>query len=453
MTRRSTLSPLNGDSSSDLSQQRVSPTLRPLILLAWSLITIAPRTLHAQADTLGVGAAVSRARDALEGLGALWHADAAGIHWLFVSPSTALRTRGANALESVSLPTGAPRANMSYTLGSDRLAMIVLPLGDDVEANARLLVHEAMHTLQPQHLPHPGNTEPMDGGDLLDRADGRTWLFLELRALAVALANEGAARITAAHDALAFRAHRDQRATLVERTRLDALDLAEGIPEYTGWRLVNSAPEMFVPRLEGARDRRVSWVRAVGYYTGPAYGYLLDAFRTSGWHARWRAGARLPDLLRDAVGADPSRSPVEERAMRYGGGPIISGELARDAERLRTTDSLRTRYLRHAVLRIIPSAMQVTFDPNRQVPLDNHGTVMHNFRWASTDGAELSAPAGALVSPTWTHVQVPLGAATIAEGVVTVPVKVTGDGWQLTLPRGWVVTRTGLVTEVRPPSR
>jgi hypothetical protein len=400
-----------------------------------------------------VGAAVSRARDALDGLGALWHAEAAAVDWLFVSPSTALRTRGANRLESVTLPTGAPRANMSFTLGSERLAMIVLPLGQDVEANARLLVHEAMHTLQPQHLPHPGNTEPMDGGDLLDRADGRTWLFLELRALAVALASEGAARFTAAHDALAFRAYRDQRASDAERARLDALDLAEGIPEYTGWRLMNSAPEALVLRLESARDRRVSWVRAVGYFTGPAYGYLLDAIGTPGWHARWRSGARLPDLLRDAVGADPSRSPVEDRAMRYDGGPIIAGELDRDGERMRTADSLRTRYLRQAVLRIVPPAMQVTFDPNRQVPLDNDGTVMNNFRWVSPDGAELIAPAGALVSPTWAHMQVPLGAAAIAEGIVTAPIKVTGDGWQLTLPRAWVVKRTGLVTEVRPPSR
>lgn len=428
-------------------------TLRRLISLVSLPIAIVPCALPAQTDTIGLGAAVLRARNALEGLGALWNADAAQVNWLFVSRSGALRTRGVGPLEAVSLPTGAPRANMSYTLGSDRLAMIVLPLGEDIEANARLLVHEAMHTLQPQQLPHPGNTEPMEGGDFLDRADGRTWLFLELRALARALANEGKVRIAAAHDALAFRAHRDRLASPVERARLDALDLAEGIPEYTGWRLVSSAPELLVPRLENARDRRVSWVRAVGYSTGPAYGYLLDAINASRWHERWRAGARLPDLLRDMIGADPSNTPVATRAMRYDGGPIIAAEIARDAERTQTLDSLRTRYLRQPVLRIVPAAMQVTFDPNGQVPLDDQGTVMSNFRWANPDGAELSAPAGALVSPTWTHVQVPLGGASIAEGVVTDPIEVRGDGWQLKLPRGWAVKRTGLVTEVRPPSR
>lgn len=83
---------------------------------------------------------------------------------------------------------------MWYTLGGDRLAMIVLPLRDDADANARLLVHDAMHTLQPQHMPHPGNTEPLEGGDRLDRAGGRTWLFALLRALARALTSENEAR-------------------------------------------------------------------------------------------------------------------------------------------------------------------------------------------------------------------------------------------------------------------
>lgn len=429
----------------------MDPRLQPLLLVS-SLIATVPRALPAQMDTVGVGAAVSRARDALRGLKALWRADGATIDWIFVSQATALRTRGSGLLEAVSLPAGAPRANTSYTLGGDRLAMVVLPLGKDIDANARLLVHEAMHTLQPQQLPHPGNTEPTSGSDLLDRADGRTWLFLELRALARALASDGTARIAAAQDALAFRAHRDQFASSAERARLDALDLAEGIPEYSAWRLLKARAAQLVPQLEAARDRRISWVRSVSYSTGPAYGYLLDAVSSSPWRERWRTGARLPDLLRAAVGPDSSIAAVADRATRYDGGPIIAAEIARDAARTRTLDSLRTRYVRQPVLRIVPAVMQVTFDPNGQVPLDDQGTVMNNFRWASSDGAELAAPAGALVSPTWSYVQVPLGDALVSEGVVANPIEVVGNGWRLTVPRGWVVKRTGSVTELRPPS-
>lgn len=420
--------------------------------LVASLLITMPGMLAAQADTIGVGAAVAQARSALRGLTALWAVDPATIDWLFVSRATALRTRGAGPIEAVSLPPGAPRANMSYTLGEDRLAMIVLPLGHDRDDNARLLIHEAMHTVQPQRLPHPGNTEPMDGGDLLDRADGRTWLFLELRALARAITSAGRARTLAAHDALAFRAHRDRLASPRERMRLDALDLAEGIPEYTGWRLVNAGPGSLLHQLENARDRRVSWVRGVGYSTGPAYGILLDSLDPPRWRDRWRSGERLPDLLRDAVGADPASVSVAERATRYDGIAIITAEAARDAERAQALDSLRARYVRRAVLRLVPAAMQVTFDPNGQIPLDSDGTVMRNFRWAGADGAELTAPAGALVAPDWTFVQVPLGGVSIPEGVVADAIELGGDGWRLRLPRGWMVRRTGSVTEVRPPS-
>jgi hypothetical protein len=79
--------------------------------------------------------------------------------------------------------------------------------------------------------------------------------------------------------------------------------------------------------------------------------------------------------------------------------------------------------------------------------------VMRQFRWAGKDGSELLAPAGALVSPTWAYVQVPLGATNFAEGPLTKAQIVEGDGWRLTLPVGWVVTRVGRRVELRPPSQ
>jgi len=399
-----------------------------------------------------VGAAVTRARHALDGLPALFGEDGSRINWLFVGRGAAFQTQPNGSIRAVTLPADAPRANMSYTFGGERLAMVVLPLSSDVDANARLLVHEAMHTLQPERLPHPGRTEPMDGGDLLDRADGRTWLFLELRALARALIADGAARTSIAHDALAFRAYRESLAHPTERARLDALDLAEGLPEYAGWRLVGSPIETLAPRLERAQERRVSWVRAVGYSTGPAYGYLLDQVGRPGWRERWKGGARLPDLLRESLGPDPSTLAVTERALRYDGAPLIAAERARDAERTRILDSLRTRFVHGRVLRLVPGEMRVTFDPNGQVPLDNAGTVMQNFRWAGADGAELSAVNGALVSPSWAYAQVPLGTRTVTEGTLREALRIDGDGWTLRLPAGWQITTVGNVVELRPPA-
>src|SRR5690606_29368622 len=100
------------------------------------------------------------------------------------------------------------------------------------------------------------------------------------------------------------------------------------------------------------------------------------------------------------------------------------------------------------VLRLIPGALQVTFDPNAQFPIgDTAGTVMMRFRWSGADGAELVAPEGALVSPTWSWIQVPLPAERLEPGAVTEPRTIEGDGWTLTLPAGWRITRVGARVE------
>lgn len=405
-------------------------------------------------DTIGVLRTVARAREALLDLPALWRLDGSGIEWLFVTNDEAFlteRREGTERLVAVKLPSDAPRANNSYTLDGRRVAMVVLPLAGDDESRARLLVHEAMHTFQPQLLPHPGGTEPMEGGDFLDSSDGRYWLFLELRALGRAIAAPGPARREAARDALLFRARRDSLAMPGERIRLDALDLAEGIPEYTGWLLTRAEAAEVVQRLDSASARDISWVRGIGYYTGPAYGYLLDALAGPAWRPAYQAGERLPAILATVLGSTPFTEQLDVRARRYGADAIRRAERARETARLRRLDSLRTRFVTGPVLRLIPGALQVTFDPNGQSPVGNDGTVMMNFRWAGAEGAELVAAAGALVAPTWSWIQVPLGSVSLADGALVERAVIEGDGWRLTLPAGWRVTRTGNRVEVRPP--
>lgn len=433
--------------------------MRPLalhsLLAALALITAPPgRAQETVPDTAGVLRTVARAREALRDLPALWRIDPDGIDWLFVTREHALltgRREGAERLTPVTLPSDAPRANNAYALDGRRVAMVVLPLTADTAAAARLLVHEAMHTFQPEQLPHPGNTEPMAGGDFLDGATGRTWLFLELRAIARALEAQGPARREAARDALLFRARRDSLALPEERERLAALDLAEGIPEYTGWRLTGTDAATLIARLDSASTRSLSWVRGVGYYTGPAYGYLLDALAGADWHPAWQAGEPLPRLLSTVLGSTPFTEALDARARRYGGDALRRAEVARETAQRRRLDSLRSRFVSGPVLRLIPGSLQVTFDPNGQTPLGDDGTVMGNFRWAGADSAELVAPAGALVSPTWSWIQVPLGADAPEPGVLAESRVVTGDGWRLALPRGWQVRRVGTRLEVRPP--
>lgn len=77
---------------------------------------------------------------------------------------------------------------------------------------------------------------------------------------------------------------------------------------------------------------------------------------------------------------------------------------------------------------------------------------MSNFRWAGSDGAELVARPGALVASNWTFIQVPLGAVALDAETLTEKRVIEGDGWRLTLPAEWRVTRTSGRVEVRPPA-
>ncbi len=457
------------------------PPLVPALLL---LCAQGPARPPAEPDLPGLTRAVARARESLRDLPALWGIDARDVEWILTDGTTHVASRreaGRDTLAPIALPAGTTIANTSVTVDGRRWAMVVLDLARAERATVRLLVHEAMHTFQPEQLPSPEATEAGEGGDLLDGAEGRTWLFLELRALGTALTTQGDARRAAARDALLFRARRDSIAHPTERERLDALDLKEGIPEYTGWRLADATDSALAERLRGADTVGVSWVRAVGYWTGPAYGFLLDQLAGSAWRDAQRQGARLPTILATVLGSTPVALDLQVRARRYGGEAIQRRERARALANARRLDSLRTRFVTGPVLRLVPGALQVSFDPNGQTPLGDAGTVMTNFRWAGADGAELRAPSGALVSPRWDWIQVPLAAAagpspgvpgaagaTGADSAAvaarshaaTLPVAgplaedrvIEGDGWRLTLKAGWRVSRVGSRVELRPPA-
>jgi hypothetical protein len=461
---------------------------RGLGLAAAVAVHVAAGPLAAQApspDTTGLIRSVSLAREALRGLPGLWEIDGSRVEWILTDGRTHFATgrgvgggaSGADAsaggaaaerLTPIALPAGTTIANTAVEVQGRRWAMVVLPLGRTDLARTRLLVHEAMHTFQPERLPRPARTEAGEGGDFLDGEQGRLWLFLELRAIAAALTSSGEALRDAARDAILFRAQRHALAHPTERARLDALDLAEGIPEYTGWRLAGASDSLLAARLRAADTMRVSWVRGVGYWTGPAYGFLLDRLGASGWRAEQQRGERLPVLLARAVGSgrsaaaaaessdatadDPSYTAlVEARAASYGGVELARVEHARAVANARRLDSLRTRFVAGPVLRVIPASLRISFDPNGQTPLAGDGTVMLNFRWAAEDGAELVAAGGALVSPDWSWVQVPLGAVEVTERNIESPRTITGDGWRLTLPAGWRVQRVDGRVELRPP--
>ena len=459
------------------------------LLVNISLASAAASALPAQLPDSAVDAfhiATARAHAALHrDAGRLWGSRLDSVAWLGVSGKTILLTRAPAAAATGYAPTHGvwegplpatiTPSNSSVTWAGRRWAMVMLPVYGDSLGAERLLIHEAMHVLQPSVLPAPAYDETGAGAAVLDEADGRTWLRLEWKALATALRSSGAKRDSAVHDALLFRAARYAIASPDEITRERALDVAEGIPEYTGWKLSNSPRPEFVASVDSAPAKLPSFVRAFEYFTGPAYAMLLDDYTDGGWRRSLRsrpdlqamiadaiASRRFPDesLVRTAVAATsgtdigPAITKLAQaRARIYGGPAIVAEEQVRWTTRQRQIAAYRTEFLESPTVQLRLRSLNVSFDPRGQTSLGKSGTVMANLAWKSADGASLTAPSGALINQSWTELRVPLGDVHLEPGVVTRTTTFTGKGWTLTLVPGWTIHSEGSSMVVTPPAK
>jgi hypothetical protein len=310
--------------------------------------------------------------------------------------------------------------------------MVVLPLPSDLTAASRLLIHEAMHVMQPSVLPRPNEPVNGSGFDYLDGPSGRLWLRMEIAALADALSGVDGALPAA----LVFRAHRIGGASPEERRRELALELSEGLPEYTGWDLTDSVG--FVAVLRAPEAPQQSWVRRFPYLTGTAYAFLLDRVRPG-----WRQG--LTDTT--DLGALVLEATV---GKRYNEADIVAAEQARWAKRKAQVDSLTAVFVTGPTVRIRPKVVYISFDYRAQVSLGANGNVMPNLTWKTNDGAELLVPNGGLVTADWTEMRVPLEGQAFTPGRLASAKKWQAGDWSLALPAGWVVKSDGASWVITP---
>jgi len=432
---------------------------------------------------------VARARAALElDNGRLWGARLDSVAWLGVdgkmmllsaAPADAPTDSGytkSNGLWEGPLPTTITPSNSSVTWAGRTWAMILLPTppGDSLMVE-RLFIHEAMHVLQPSVLPVPAYDETGTGSAALDEPVGRSWLRLELKALATALRSNGVSRDNAVRDALLFRAERYADMSTDEVTRERALDVKEGIPEYTGWKLSASPRAEFMASIDSAPAKLPSFIRAFVYYTGPAYAMLLDDYTNGAWRNSLRTRLDLQSMTADALAprhvadmplvqvgllamlsaTQKSRlaSLADSRSRLYGGPAIVAHENLRWAKRQEQLAQYRAKFVDGPAVMIRPHSLNISFDPRGQASLGAAGTVMANLAWKSADGTSLTAPDGALVNQTWTELRVPLGNARLQPGTVTAPTTIHGTGWTLTLAVGWVVNADQASIVITPPGK
>ena len=339
------------------------------------------------------------------------------------------------------LPAEQNIANTALDWGGRRWTMLIWPgIPAGRYARDRLLAHELFHRIQGEL----GLTPPVSDNGHLDSEAGRSWLRLEWRALAEALLRRGAERQRAIEDALAFRAHRHARfPDRVDDER--ALELGEGLAEYTGFALSGLPAWVLADRtamqLE-IYDGHDSFVRSFAYASGPAYGVLLDE-----QGAPWRRALTLESdlgalLAHAALGDRPVRDEGEDallvRAARYDGARVLAEEHARAARRAARVADYRHRFLDGPALELpMAGTLRYSFDPTAAEALDGVGTIYPGARITDAWGVLTVESGGVLLGGAAGRVERIVVA--VAPGAATPPL--AGEGWRLELATGWRVMR------------
>jgi hypothetical protein len=288
--------------------------------------------------------------------------------------------------------------------------------------------HELFHRIQPGL----GLMAPDSPNLQLDTLEGRVLLQLEWRALAAALVEQGPARTQAIRDALAFRSHRHELFPGSAQTEA-SLEIAEGVPEYTGtiagepdrdsarWRTIGKLTDP---------DQNMTFVRSFAYTSGPPYGLLLDE-RLPGWRTNLSAQSDLSALLASTLSPHAAVS-ADERAPLYGAVAIRISE----AERAQKTEAAKARYRARLVegpTLMLPGGKHFafSFNPSTLVSLGGANTVYPTFH-ATAEWGTLDVKDGVLV-PT------DFSSATVAAPKDIVGPHLEGPGWTLDLAPGWSV--------------
>ncbi len=430
-----------------------------VVLLALTLL--GARTVLAQAASIPLSdaRAAFALAERLAGLDAdqLWGRSLYG-PTLFVHPESRQvvanardaegRLRAQDGLFVGTLDSSVAIANTSVHWAGTDWTMLTWPLPQDRYARGRLLMHESFHRVQPAlGIPLASPVTPH-----LDSAEARRLLRLEWRALREALIHTGAARAAAVADALRFRRERHSR--FPEGARAErALELNEGLAEYTGIRLSGWPASIWADRaaVRLESEEREPGVRTFAYAAGAAWALLLDAYDLD-WRTRLSAEADLAALL--AARLDPKRDghadvvSLDDRASHYDDALVRADEARRESARRETLARLRRRFVDGPVLRLpLSDAFSYAFGMRGNETLAGEGSILGSASLHDSWGA-LEVRGGVLLVrdargvPIEARVSL-VDAAAVDWRTLTAPLRTsataTTEAWALTLAPGWVV--------------
>jgi hypothetical protein len=374
----------------------------------------------------------------------LWNKDLYGA-MIFINPQT--RQIFANDIDTAGflkpdeniysgfLPENINFANTAIEWNGKRWTMIILPLPQNIHARINLLAHELFHAAQPalgfSNLRNSDNNH-------LDLKEGRIYLRLELKALEKAVVSQSEKEsLQHLTNALTFRKYRNMLYPDSELSE-NMLELNEGLAEFTGLiisgREKEQSTEYFVNQIN-AFFNSPTFVRSFAYFTTPAYGYLLYS-KNKKWNKDITETTNLTEYFTKAFNINiPNdlEKAVETISDSYNGKTIIKEETAREEKNRKLIAEYKQKFIESPHFEIQFEQMNVAFNPNNLMPLEDRGTVYPNVRVTDLWGI-LTVENGALMGTNWNKI-------TVTNPVKIEDKKIIGDGWILELTENYTVEK------------
>lgn len=322
-------------------------------------------------------------------------------------------------------------ANTSFNWKGTQWTMVMWPLDDDIHLRNQLIFHESFHTIQ-QKL---GMEIPNAENPHLDLKEGR--IYLQLEWLALLKAHESNNKEEYILDALIFRNYRRSLFEKSDSTE-NALELLEGIPEYTGIKLSDrdsiETIRYFSEMVIEAR-KRPSFFRTFPYTSGPLYCFLLDEIDPS-----WRKNIfKIKDLGEELRNAYSMSLPEDLKtisdiaAMKYGGDEIVMQESKIEEKILAKKQSIINTFIDGPVVIIQPKSPNMEFSPLNMMSVNDKGTYYKTFRLVDVWGI-LEADEGVFITKDWSAVHISAIDLIIEDSIIS------GNGWKLNLKEGWKIS-------------
>lgn len=342
-----------------------------------------------------------------------------------------------------SLPNNISVANTSIEWQNKRWAQIQLPLPKYKTHQDILIIHELFHRLQPEigfdNLLESNNTH-------LDSFHGRLLLKLELEALEKAiLSTSQDDRVTFVKDALLFRnkRYKNKEVKLAE----NSLELNEGLAEYTALALSGLSENQTIEYLIKGKAEFYSnptFVRSFAYYTIPMYGFILRKDYPN-WHRDISEKSILSEYFIETLNLSfDTIQPIQKlkNIDKYSYSEIYDYERRREEKRVDRLDELYKTFTTSTVFTIHFHNMNISFNPNNVMPLENLGTYYPTLK-INDDWGVLSVNQGAVISASWDK-------ATVTKPLIITDTLIQGKGWKLQLDENWVLLKeNGMHTLVK----